>query len=199
VYPRHTKPQKSSNQQKPSDNQTKHMKKINIKYIGLLLALVLLGGAARAQVKIGANPATIGASSGLEVEAANGKKVIVNKADGSVVIENVPAGISSDKYMTVDASGNVRAIAPPTSTSLGVTQLYRGTMLTEVLAGACPTGTLGFSGYLTGVTCSNHVVNSKSLLTFTFATVGTSNYDVFLTANRSDNNPVNSDLGVVNE
>lgn len=61
-----------------------------------------------AQVKIGTNPTTIGANSNLEVEATNNKKVIVNKADGTVVIENTPVGTSADKLLAVDASGNVR-------------------------------------------------------------------------------------------
>lgn len=52
------------------------------------------------QVKIGTNPATIGANSNLEVEAANNKKVIVNKSDGTVVIENTPVGTSADKLFT---------------------------------------------------------------------------------------------------
>lgn len=75
--------------------------------ITLTLGLVA-SSASFAQVKIGTNPATIGANSNLEVEATNNKKVIVNKADGTVVIENTPVGTSADKLLAVDASGNVR-------------------------------------------------------------------------------------------
>lgn len=67
-----------------------------------------VSSASMAQVKIGTNPTTIGANSNLEVEATNNKKVIVNKADGTVVIENTPVGTSADKLLAIDASGNVK-------------------------------------------------------------------------------------------
>ncbi|MCY7356353.1 MAG: hypothetical protein LH609_02595 [Rudanella sp.] len=70
---------------------------------GLLLALMLLGSAANAQVKIGANAKTIGASSNLEVEAANGNKTIVDKATGQVTIKDGTQG--ANKVLTSDANG----------------------------------------------------------------------------------------------
>ncbi|KAB7726500.1 hypothetical protein F5984_24605 [Rudanella paleaurantiibacter] len=78
-------------------------------YVFLLLAgLLLLPEASRAQVKIGNNYTTIGSNSNLEVEATNGKKVIVNKADGSMVIETTPTSTSaSDKLLAVDGAGKV--------------------------------------------------------------------------------------------
>ena len=67
--------------------------------------------AAFAQVKIGTNPTIIGANSNLEVEAANNKKVIVHKNDGTMVIENTPPGAITDSMLSVDAAGNVRSIS----------------------------------------------------------------------------------------
>ncbi|MCY7357664.1 MAG: hypothetical protein LH609_09365, partial [Rudanella sp.] len=90
-----------------------HMEKLIYKYaggakrgpaaFGLLLALMLLGSAANAQVKIGANAKTIGSSSNLEVEAANGKKTIVDKATGQVTIQDGTEG--AGKVLTSDANG----------------------------------------------------------------------------------------------
>lgn len=44
----------------------------------------------QAQVKIGANPTTIGSNSALEVEAINGNKTIIQKDNGNVGIGDVP-------------------------------------------------------------------------------------------------------------
>ena len=74
-------------------------------------AMTFASSAVFAQVKIGTNPTTIGANSNLEVEAANNKKVIVHKNDGTVVIENMPSGAVTDSIMSVDAAGNVRRIS----------------------------------------------------------------------------------------
>ncbi|PSL31536.1 hypothetical protein [Dyadobacter jiangsuensis] len=81
--------------------------------IGGAVATIFLAAApdhAFAQVKIGSNPTVIGSNSNLEVEATNAKKVIVHKSDGTVVIENTPQGAATDKLMSVDAAGNVRAL-----------------------------------------------------------------------------------------
>ncbi|MCY7356350.1 MAG: hypothetical protein LH609_02580 [Rudanella sp.] len=83
-----------------------------MKQLIYVFALVLTGAltlpnAALAQVKIGANPGTIGSSSGLEVEATNGKKVIVNKGDGTLMIQNVPASTTNTSILTIDANGVV--------------------------------------------------------------------------------------------
>lgn len=81
---------------------------MKLKHIFLTLAATALFSTAQAQVKVGANPGTIGTNSSLEVEATNGKKVIVNKADGTTTIENIPASTSaSDKILGVDATGKV--------------------------------------------------------------------------------------------
>lgn len=81
--------------------------------IGAAVATIFFAAApdsAFAQVKIGSNPTVIGSNSNLEVEATNAKKVIVHKSDGTVVIENTPQGANTDKLMSVDAAGNVRAL-----------------------------------------------------------------------------------------
>lgn len=81
--------------------------------IGAAVAAVFFAATpdnAIAQVKIGSNPTVIGPNSNLEVEATNAKKVIVHKSDGTVVIENTPQGATTDKLMSVDAAGNVRAL-----------------------------------------------------------------------------------------
>lgn len=65
-----------------------------------------------AQVKVGSNPTTINPNSNLEVEATSGKKVIVHKDNGTVVIENTPSGAPTDSLMTIDATGNVRRRSP---------------------------------------------------------------------------------------
>ncbi|WP_375448416.1 hypothetical protein [uncultured Fibrella sp.] len=60
---------------------------------GLMLALLTtLPNAARAQVKIGTNHNTIGPSSNLEVEAANGNKVTIDKTTGAVSVSGTFAG-----------------------------------------------------------------------------------------------------------
>jgi len=56
------------------------------------------------QVKIGANPASIGAGSALEIEAANGNKFIVDKNSGQVTIQDGTQG--TDKVLFSDADGN---------------------------------------------------------------------------------------------
>jgi hypothetical protein len=150
----------------------------------IIVAAFLFGavGISNAQVKIGSNPTTIGANSNLEVEATNARKVIVNKADGTVVIENTPLGAATDRYLSVDASGNVRAVVPVTS---GITNIYRGTIVTPINVGACP-ASLTTSGYFTSAACALPPVNSnvgKNILTITFPSVGSSNYDVFSTNN----------------
>jgi hypothetical protein len=74
-------------------------------------ALLLGTSAVFAQVKVGSNPTTINANSNLEVEAANGKKVQVKKDVGTMVIENTPSGALTDSIMTIDATGNVKAMS----------------------------------------------------------------------------------------
>ncbi|MCY7356352.1 MAG: hypothetical protein LH609_02590 [Rudanella sp.] len=83
------------------------MKKLIYLVAFLLTGALALPHAAHAQVKIGANPGTIGTSSGLEVEATNGKKVIVDKTDGTLTIQNVPASTTNTSILTIDANGVV--------------------------------------------------------------------------------------------
>lgn len=76
-----------------------------------LIALLWLGGTlAHAQVKIGANPGTIGSSSNLEVEATNGNKTVVNKATGQLTIQDGTQG--AGKILTSDANGGSSWVAP---------------------------------------------------------------------------------------
>ena len=75
------------------------------------LPAMLVFSAVSAQIKIGTNPTTISANSNLEIEAANNKKVIVHKSDGTVVIENTPSGSAADSILSVDPAGNVRRIS----------------------------------------------------------------------------------------
>lgn len=91
--------------------------------IVLLIATLFTSITADAQVKIGSNPTIIGPNSNLEVQATNGNKVIVNKDNGTVIIQNTPVGATTDKLMTVDATGNVRAITPAL---MGTVPYYRG-------------------------------------------------------------------------
>ena len=72
-----------------------------------IIAAAFLFGAvsiSNAQVKVGANPTTIGTNSNLEVEAANGNKTIVNKNTGQVTIQDGTQG--NGKILTSDAAGN---------------------------------------------------------------------------------------------
>ena len=115
--------------------------KFNIKTLFLIIAVVMgINGVSFAQVKIGTAPTTIDSRSNLEVQAANNKKVIVHKDDGTVVIENIPVGAVTDSLMTWDNLGNVRWIDRATlKTKLG--QSGSGSMITtgsEVANGGVP-------------------------------------------------------------
>lgn len=76
------------------------------------LAGFVLAVTAQAQVKIGANPTTIGATSALEIEATGGQKVIVNKTDATVTLGNVPTGATTDQLLSIGSDGTVRKQAP---------------------------------------------------------------------------------------
>jgi hypothetical protein len=94
---------------------------------GFLFAVALTASSSvLAQVKIGSNPTTIGANSNLEIEATNARKVIINKTDGTLTIQNTPVGIGSDSLLTVNASGLVHSI--PSSAfkqNLGISGAFR--------------------------------------------------------------------------
>ncbi len=80
----------------------------------MICGLLFVSAMAQAQVKIGANAKTIGASSNLEVEAANGKKTIVDKATGQVTIQDGTEGLG--KVLTSDATGKSSWVTPPADT-----------------------------------------------------------------------------------
>ncbi|WP_147300365.1 hypothetical protein [Dyadobacter luteus] len=71
----------------------------------IIVAALVFGAASvsNAQVKVGSNPAAIGTSSNLEVEATNGNKTIVDKATGKVTIQDGTQG--AGKVLTSDANG----------------------------------------------------------------------------------------------
>jgi len=71
----------------------------------ILVAALVFGAASisNAQVKVGANPASIGTTSNLEVEATNGNKTIVDKATGQVTIQDGTQG--TGKVLTSNATG----------------------------------------------------------------------------------------------
>jgi hypothetical protein len=79
------------------------MKRLIYFFTLALVGLFLLPHATHAQVKIGANAKTIGSSSNLEIEAANGKKTIVDKATGQVTIQDGTEG--AGKVLTSDGTG----------------------------------------------------------------------------------------------
>lgn len=78
---------------------------------GIFASVLLCSNSLFAQLKIGSNPTVIGANRNLEIEADNGKKVIVNKVDGTLVIENTPDAATDDKFLKIDAAGNVKKLA----------------------------------------------------------------------------------------
>jgi hypothetical protein len=150
----------------------------------IIVAAFLFGAVdiSNAQVKVGSNPTVIGTNSNLEVEATNAKKVIVNKADGTLILENTPTGAITDKYLSIDALGNVRSVAPPT---YSITGIYRGSIVTPINIGSCP-ASLTTSGYFTSAACAVATIPGaygKNILTLTFPSVGTTNYEVFSTHN----------------
>ncbi|MBD2699167.1 hypothetical protein IC229_00865 [Spirosoma sp. BT702] len=75
------------------------------------LTLALLTSTAYAQVKIGTNPGTIGATSNLEVESSNGTKVVVDKTNG-----NLGAGVT-DPTHSIDGAGTARLRNIPVGTN----------------------------------------------------------------------------------
>jgi hypothetical protein len=83
-------------------------------YAAALVSVILFtSSAAFAQVKIGANSETIGANVNLEVEATDGKKIVVTKdagkliVDGNAQVKTLPVAANADKSVAADASGNL--------------------------------------------------------------------------------------------
>ena len=86
--------------------------------------LLLVTSFSKAQVKMGANPGTIGTNSGLEVEATNGNKTIVNKATGQVTIQDGTQG--AGKSLTSDANGGSSWASPAViKQNLGIAGAFR--------------------------------------------------------------------------
>ncbi|GAB4016849.1 complement C1q domain-containing protein [Spirosoma koreense] len=83
----------------------KVMKRVSSTFLTAAVAAALfVSSSAMAQVKIGTNPTTIGASSNLEVEAAtSGRKTSVDKTTGQVTIADGTEG--TGKVFTSDANG----------------------------------------------------------------------------------------------
>lgn len=128
----------------------------------LLLALVTtLPHAARAQVKIGANPTVIGSGSNLEVEATGGQKVIVNKADGTMIIQNAPTSTTNTFLLTTDANGLVSKQLPNSQT---LPPVILGTLGSGINLAA---GSAGYSG--ANITIP---ANSKYIVNLTIVLVG---------------------------
>ncbi|GAB3915548.1 hypothetical protein [Larkinella terrae] len=75
-----------------------------------IASLTLGARSVQAQVKIGSNPTVPNPNANLEVEATNGQKVIVDKAIGTVQVENLPSGAITDSLVSADPSGVLRQI-----------------------------------------------------------------------------------------
>ncbi|MCF2490726.1 hypothetical protein [Dyadobacter sp. CY347] len=70
------------------------------------LLINLCGNDLMAQLKIGNNPATIEATSNLEVEASDGRKFKIDKTTGTVTIKD--GSQENEKVLVSDAEGNAR-------------------------------------------------------------------------------------------
>lgn len=85
-----------------------------VKIVIYLTFLVSTAFIAPAQVKIGSNPTSISSTSNLEVEATNGKKVIVDQATGSLKIQNTPNAASGVSAAVIDnATGELQIMNNP--------------------------------------------------------------------------------------
>jgi hypothetical protein len=76
-----------------------------------LAAFALLGTAAQAQLKVGRNPTTITTNKNLEVEATDGKKVSVSKADGKTYVETKPTAATTDSVVMRYTDGELRQMS----------------------------------------------------------------------------------------
>jgi hypothetical protein len=75
------------------------MNSIKIKKSILVAAIALAGFATQAQVKVGLNPTVIAADANLDVEATDGSRVVVKKANGRIGVGTI------DPQSTVDVRG----------------------------------------------------------------------------------------------
>ncbi|MCF0056285.1 hypothetical protein [Dyadobacter sp. CY356] len=94
--------------------------------VTLVSAFILTSTTLFAQVKIGANSATIGANANLEVEATNANKTVITKdagkliVDGNAQIKTLPDAALADKSVAADASGNLTLRSNLTVAPLGL-------------------------------------------------------------------------------
>ena len=94
--------------------------------VTLVSAFILTSSTLFAQVKIGANSATIGANSNMEVEATNANKTVITKdagkliVDGNAQIKTLPDAALADKSVAADASGNLTLRSNLTVAPLGL-------------------------------------------------------------------------------
>lgn len=73
-------------------------------FAALIATMLLTASSVMAQVKIGTNPTTIGATNNLEVEGAtSGRKTAIDKTTGQVTIKDGTEG--ANKVFTSDANG----------------------------------------------------------------------------------------------
>lgn len=117
--------------------------KNKLKNIAFATALFLAATFANAQVKIGNNPTTIGATTNLEVEAVNGNKVKISADTGKVTIADGTQG--DGKILISDANGQASWSNSSTSilvnstggvsTSLGLSRTYTGAYADIEIAG----------------------------------------------------------------
>lgn len=84
---------------------------MKIKYIFFTLATLAFLSKAQAQVKVGNNPSAIGTNSALEVEATNGKKVIVDKAIGTTTVQSLSVAATTDSIVTASQTGMLNQIS----------------------------------------------------------------------------------------
>ncbi|MBN8820505.1 MULTISPECIES: hypothetical protein [unclassified Spirosoma] len=136
-------------------------------FIASLVIIAAFSTGSYAQLKVGSNPNTIGSSSNLEVEAANGSKTVIDKNTGTVNINGVVSvGTSlslagADDYtLKIDANGNVKKA--PTETSIisttGAAQLIGTLGADRNMYRKCFTGTTLPSVVSTGAYSFTNVV-----------------------------------------
>ncbi|RYC68425.1 hypothetical protein [Spirosoma sordidisoli] len=116
-------------------------------YLLILIGLFAISPIAEAQVKIGSNPTSISATSNLEIEASNGKKVTVDKTTGA---------LKADGALAFPGAGTPAAGAALTSDATGnATWIPRSKQTRTVITGT--------PGSLSNVTCAITFFGSTTL------------------------------------
>lgn len=95
------------------------MKKTFFKTIASIAMITAVATTTHAQVKIGTNPTTIGATNNLEVEATNSKKVAVKSDTGQLIVGSTAT--------TVPTGGTNAAVIIDNGTTAGAIQIKDGT------------------------------------------------------------------------